>query len=109
MRGVEAALTAELSNNDSPFSLIGGNVGANLYKKIVVDQKSPTTSDGEEEVQYGLSVEITAFADAKMGPLQSGGLTIVQREVTVMASAIMPATTVAGMNFLVMVLMRSPW
>jgi len=89
VRGVEAALTAELSNNDSPFSLIGGNVGANLYKKIVVDQKSPTTSDGEEEVQYGLSVEITAFADAKMGPLQSGGLTIVQREVTVMASAIM--------------------
>lgn len=89
VRGVETALTAELSNNDSPFSLIGGNVGANLYKKIVVDQKSPTESDGEDEVRYGLSVEITAFADAKTGPTQSGGLTLVQREITVMASAIM--------------------
>ncbi len=89
VRGVETALTAELSNNDSPFSLIGGNVGVNLYKKIVVDQKSPTESDVEDEVRYGLSVEITAFADAKTGPLQSGGLTIVQREITVMASAIM--------------------
>lgn len=89
VRGVETALTAELSNNDSPFSLIGGNVGANLYKKIVVDQKSPTESDGEDKVRYGLSVEITAFADAKTGPIQSGGLTIVQREITVMASAIM--------------------
>lgn len=89
VRGVETALTAELANNDSPFSLIGGNVGANLYKKIVVDQKSPTQSDGEDEVQYGLSVEITAFSDSKTGPTQSGGLTIVQREITVMASAIM--------------------
>lgn len=89
VRGVETALTAELSNNDSPFSLIGGNVGANLYKKIIVDQKSPTESDGEDEVRYGLSVEITAFSDAKTGPIQSSGLTIVQREITVMASAIM--------------------
>jgi hypothetical protein len=87
VRGVETALTAELSNNDSPFALIGGNVGANLYKKIVLDQKSPTESDGEEEVKYGLSVEITAFADAKTGPTQSGVLTVVQREITVMASA----------------------
>lgn len=89
VRGVETALAAELTNNDSPFSLIGGNAGANLYKKIVVDQKSPTQSDGEDEVQYGLSVEITAFSDSKTGPVQSGGLTIVQREITVMASAIM--------------------
>ena len=89
VRGLETALTAELSNNDSPFSLIGGNVGANLYKKIIVDQKSPTETDGEDEVRYGLSVEITAFSDAKIGPIQSGGLTLVQREITVMASAIM--------------------
>ena len=89
VRGVETALTAEMSNNDSPFSLVGGNIGANLYKKIVVDQKSPTESDGEDEVQYGLSVEITAFADAQTGPTQSGGLTVVQRELTVMASAVL--------------------
>lgn len=89
VRGVETALLAELSNNDSPFAMIGGNVGANLYKKIVVDQKSPTESDGEEEVQYGLSVEITAFADAQTGPTQSGGLTVVQRDITVVASAIL--------------------
>ena len=89
VRGVETALTAELSNNDSPFSLVGGNVGASLYKKIIVDQKSPTESDGEDTVRYGLSVEITAFADSKTGPTQSGGITLVQREITVMASAVM--------------------
>jgi len=89
VRGLETALTAELSHNDSPFSLIGGNVGANIYKKIIVDQKSPTESDGEDEIRYGLSVEITAFSDAKIGPTQSGGLTLVQREIAVMASAVM--------------------
>ena len=89
VRGLETALTAELSNNDSPFALIGGNVGANLYKKIIIDQKSPTTSDGEEEVQYGLTVEITSFTDSIIGPVQRSGISVVQRDLTVTASAIM--------------------
>ena len=89
VRGLETALTAELSNNDSPFSLVGGNIGANLYKKYVLEQKSPTETDGEDIIRYGLSVEITAFTDVKIGPVQSGGLTVFQREITVMASALL--------------------
>ncbi|MDR3229462.1 MAG: hypothetical protein LBT53_08665 [Puniceicoccales bacterium] len=85
VRGLESDISAHFSNNESPFAIIGGNVGANLFKKIVVDEKLPVEDGEQENVKYGMSIEVTNFMDSTLKS-EAAGFNTWSRKLSVSAN-----------------------
>jgi len=72
VRGLASNVPAHFSNNDSPFAIIGGDLGGNLYKKIFVDEKWDADDLGQDNVKYGMTIEVTFFNDVTLDTSKSG-------------------------------------